>query len=89
MRWVLLLAPTRSQETSVVSVNDTRAAFVLGLRALELASERVKEACKGDDIDASAFEAHFGLHAVYDLHEAYFRTRGIKSGDGSGRGLCR
>lgn len=63
---------------SVVSVNDTRDSFLLNLRALELASERVKGACKGDDIDVSAIEAHFGLHAVYDLHEAYFRPRRIR-----------
>lgn len=59
-------------------MNDTRTAYTLGLRALELTSERVKEACKGDDIDAAAIEAHFGLHAVYDLHEAYFRPRGVR-----------
>ncbi|MHA7170075.1 hypothetical protein ACX801_18170 [Arthrobacter bambusae] len=59
-------------------MDDTRDSYVLSLRALELASQRVKTACKGDDIDAAAIEAHFGLHAVYDLHEAYFVPRGIK-----------
>jgi hypothetical protein len=39
----------------------------------------VKEACQGDDIDAAAIEAHFALHAVYGLHEAYFIPRGLKS----------
>jgi len=34
-------------------------------------------AYKGDRIEAAAIEAHFGLHAVYDLHEAYFKHRKI------------
>lgn len=63
---------------SVVRVDDSGDAFSLNLKALELASERVKEACTGDDMQAAAIEAHFGLHAVYDLHEAYFRPRGIR-----------
>lgn len=63
----------------MISVHDTRETFLLSLRALELASERVKEACKGEDIAAAAIEAHFGLHAVYDLHEAYHRPRQIAS----------
>ena len=59
-------------------MNDYREVYVLGLRALELASERVKMACKGEDMAAAAIETHFGLHAVYDLHETYFRTRKIR-----------
>jgi hypothetical protein len=59
------------------SVDGTRESYLLSLRALELAVGRVKEACRGDDIDAAAVEAHFALHAVYDLHEAYFQPRGI------------
>lgn len=59
---------------------ETRNSYLLSLRALELASARVREACKGNDADAAAIEAHFALHAVYDLHEAYFVPRGIKSG---------
>ena len=54
---------------------DRTPAFLLGLTALQLASARVQEACKGDDIDAAAVEAHFGLHAVYDLHEIFFHAR--------------
>lgn len=50
---------------------------MLSLQALELASDRVQAACQRDDIKAAAIEAHFGLHAVYDLHEAYFRPRKI------------
>jgi hypothetical protein len=53
-------------------MDSNRESFRLSLRALELASERVKAACSDVDIDAAAIEAHFGLHAVYDLHEAYF-----------------
>ncbi|MEC3853196.1 hypothetical protein [Paenarthrobacter ureafaciens] len=56
-----------------------RASYLLSLRALELASDRVKEACKGEDMDAAAIEAHFALHAVYDLHEAYFIPRGVSA----------
>lgn len=63
---------------NLVRVDDTRDSYLLSLRALELASQRVKTACNGNDIDAAAIEAHFGLHAVYDLHEAYFRPRRVK-----------
>ena len=38
---------------------------------------RARTACQGNDIDAASIEAHFGLHAVHDLHEAYFRPRRI------------
>jgi hypothetical protein len=65
--------------TNVVRVHDIRSSYLLNLRALGLASERVKEACQGNDIDAAAVEAHFALHAVYDLHEAYFVPRGVPS----------
>ena len=58
-------------------MQDTRTSYLLSLRALELASDRVKKACKGIDIDAAAIEAHFALHAVYDLHEAYFVHVGV------------
>lgn len=61
-------------------MQDIRTSYLLSLRALELASDRLKEACKGTDIDAAAIEAHFALHAVYDLHEAYFIPRGVKAG---------
>lgn len=60
-------------------MDSNRESFLLSLRALELASTRVKEACNDVDIDAAAIEAHFGLHAVYDLHEAYFRPLAIGS----------
>lgn len=63
---------------SLVNVNDDRDSYLLSLQALELASDRVQAACQGNDIKAAAIEAHFGLHAVYDLHEAYFRPRKIK-----------
>ena len=43
-----------------------------------LSSDRVKEACAGEDIEVAAIEAHFGLHAVYDLHEAYFRPLEVR-----------
>jgi hypothetical protein len=66
-----------SGHRSVMSVNDERDSYLLSLQALELASDRVQTACKGDDIKQAAIEAHFGLHAVYDLHEAYFRPRKI------------
>lgn len=62
---------------SVSSVEHVSHIYLLGLRALEIATERVKEACHGSDIGAAAIEAHFGLHAVYDLHEAYFRPKGV------------
>lgn len=64
----------------MVRVQDIRNSYLLSLRALEVASGRVKEACKGGDIDVAAIEAHFALHAVYDLHEAYFVPRGVKAG---------
>jgi hypothetical protein len=54
-----------------------RESYLLGLQALALASERVREACQGEDMVAASIEAHFGLHAVYDLHEAYFVPRKI------------
>ena len=53
-------------------------AYRLGLLALELASERVKDACQGPDIEQAAIETHFGLHSVYDLHEALFSNLRIK-----------
>lgn len=58
-------------------MEDANSEYTLGLRALELAAERVKEACQGNDMNAAAIEAHFGLHADYDLHEAYFRPRRV------------
>ncbi|MFP7761869.1 hypothetical protein [Marisediminicola sp. LYQ85] len=61
------------------NVDGAVGAFALGVRALELASQRVRVACEGDDIDTAAIEVHFGLHAVYDLHEALFTSRGIES----------
>lgn len=61
-----------------MNVNDERDSYLLSLQALQLASKRVQAACRGDDIKTAAIEAHFGLHAVYDLHEAYFRPRKIK-----------
>lgn len=67
-----------SSRLSLLSVNDERDSYLLSLQALELASDRVKTACQGVDIKAAAIEAHFGLHAVYDLHEAYFRPRKIR-----------
>lgn len=67
------------QNRNVYRVSEIRASYLLSLRALEVASGRVKEACQGEDIDAAAIEAHFALHAVYDLHEAYFLPRGLKS----------
>lgn len=63
----------------LMNVNDARKSYQLSLRALQLASERVRSACEGDDIDAASIEAHFGLNAVYDLHEAFFRPRKIKA----------
>ena len=63
----------------MVRVHDIRSSYLLNLRALELASERVKEACRGNDIEAAAVEAHFALHAIYDLNEAYFVPRGVPS----------
>lgn len=63
----------------LMSVKDAWKSYHLSLRALELASTRVRSACEGDDLDAASIEAHFGLNAVYDLHEAYFRPRGIKA----------
>lgn len=59
-------------------MSEVKEAFLLSLRALEISSDRVKEACAGDDIEVAAIEAHFGLHAVYDLHEAYFRPRDVR-----------
>jgi hypothetical protein len=58
-------------------VTSARQAYLLDLRALDLASERVMDACRGEDMDAAAIEAHFGLHAVYDLHETLFGVLGI------------
>ena len=46
--------------------------YLLNLEALELTSQRVQAAYERGRIDTVAIETHFGLHAVYDLHEAYF-----------------
>lgn len=58
-------------------MGNLRDEYLLNLEALQLTSERVQAAYKGDRIEAAAIEAHFGLHAVYDLHEAYFKHRKI------------
>jgi hypothetical protein len=62
-------------------MGDLRDEYLLNLEALELASRRVQLAYKGYRIQAAAIEAHFGLHAVYDLHEAYFKHHGIRGLD--------
>jgi hypothetical protein len=59
-------------------MGDLRDEYLLNLEALELTSQRVQLAYKGNRIQAAAIEAHFGLHAVYDLHEAYFKHHGIR-----------
>jgi len=58
-------------------MSELRDEYLLNLEALELASQRVQLAYTGKRIEAAAIEAHFGLHAVYDLHEAYFKHQGI------------
>ncbi|MCC4908456.1 hypothetical protein [Microbacterium sp. cx-59] len=58
-------------------MGDLRDEYLLNLEALHLTSERVQAAYKGDRIEAAAIETHFGLHAVYDLHEAYFKHHNI------------
>ncbi|MEV8136215.1 hypothetical protein [Microbacterium aurantiacum] len=60
-------------------MGDLREEYLLNLEALGLASLRVQSAYKGDRIEAAAIETHFGLHAVYDLHEAYFQHQLIRS----------
>lgn len=70
-------AASRDNGRNLASVDCSCQYYLLSLRALELAGERVKETCKGDDVTAAAIEAHFALHAVYILHEAYFQPRGI------------
>lgn len=60
---------------------DMRETYQLALRALALASSRVKQACSENDIDTAAIEAHFGLHAVYDLFENHFRPLDKKASD--------
>lgn len=48
-----------------------RAAYELRLRGLAEAIERVREACRGEDIDAVAIQTPSSLECAYDLHEAY------------------
>ena len=57
--------------------SELREEYLLNLEALELTSKRVQLAYECERIEAAAIEAHFGLHAVYDLHEAYFKHHGV------------
>lgn len=58
-------------------MSELRHEYLLNLEALELASQRVQLAYTGKRIEAAEIEAHFALHAVYDLHEAYLKHQGI------------
>jgi hypothetical protein len=73
------IACAQLNRRNVVRVQNIRTSYLLSLRSLELASDRVKEACKGSDMNAAGIEAHFALHSIYDLHETYFVPRGVKA----------
>lgn len=54
--------------------------FITRLQALEVASERVKEhwLAGEDSVRLAVIDMANGLHAVYDLEEAFFRALGIR-----------